>query len=284
MGVVQHAAEQCHDFEPRSSSKERDAETGLDYFGARYYSGAQGRFISSDPLGGQLADPQTLNRYSYVRNNPLKFTDPTGMYICGEENNCDTDEFQAFERARQNAIKKGGKIARAAKAYGDPSDNNGVTVIYKNPDKGETGLTKYDIEEDLSKPNGIRAKTEVDIRPGLNEQDLEAAIAHEGSQVADAQDFIDSITAHDADYSLNYTQFDYETRAYALDHLVHFMNNTSRPFECGQLKDCRLGVGAGIPTRQIEDHLSKSYGISRAHPGNPMYPDLVPPKATTPRE
>jgi RHS repeat-associated protein len=65
----------------RSSGKERDNETGLDYFGARYYSAAQGRFTSPDPLlgSGRTYDPQTWNRYSYVRNNPLRFTDPTGL-------------------------------------------------------------------------------------------------------------------------------------------------------------------------------------------------------------
>ncbi len=62
------------------TSKERDAETGLDYFGARYYSGAQGRFTTTDkPLADQHAeDPQSWNLYSYVRNNPLRYTDPTG--------------------------------------------------------------------------------------------------------------------------------------------------------------------------------------------------------------
>lgn len=66
--------------------RERDGEMagsawqGLDYFGARYMSSAQGRFTSPDePLNDQdAADPQSWNLYSYVRNNPLKFTDPTG--------------------------------------------------------------------------------------------------------------------------------------------------------------------------------------------------------------
>jgi RHS repeat-associated protein len=62
-----------------SPGKERDQETGLDYFLARYYSGAQGRFTGPDPMGGHYEDPQTLNRYAYVRNNPLRFTDPTGL-------------------------------------------------------------------------------------------------------------------------------------------------------------------------------------------------------------
>lgn len=60
---------------------ERDAETSLDYAQARYYNGTQGRFTSADPLLASidLTDPQTLNRYSYVVNNPEKFTDSTGM-------------------------------------------------------------------------------------------------------------------------------------------------------------------------------------------------------------
>jgi RHS repeat-associated protein len=69
----------------RCTSKERDAETGLDYFGARYFSGAQGRFTSPDwsdapqPIPfADLRDPQTLNLYSYVRNNPLKTRDEDG--------------------------------------------------------------------------------------------------------------------------------------------------------------------------------------------------------------
>ena len=56
------------------TGKERDAELasstmqGLDYFGARYFSGAQGRFTSPDPGPYKLEDPQTFNRYAYVNN------------------------------------------------------------------------------------------------------------------------------------------------------------------------------------------------------------------------
>lgn len=60
------------------TSKERDAETGLDYFVARYYSSQQGRFSSPDSYAGRIGNPQSLNRYAYVRNNPLKYVDPTG--------------------------------------------------------------------------------------------------------------------------------------------------------------------------------------------------------------
>src|SRR6267142_327831 len=65
------------------TGKERDQETGLDYFGARYMSAAQGRFTSPDPMlaSAHILDPQSWNRYSYGLNNPLKYTDPLGLYV-----------------------------------------------------------------------------------------------------------------------------------------------------------------------------------------------------------
>jgi RHS repeat-associated protein len=64
----------------RSTAKERDQESGLDYFGARYFGSSLGRFTSPDvPLLDQSpADPQSWNLYGYVRNNPLVFIDPSG--------------------------------------------------------------------------------------------------------------------------------------------------------------------------------------------------------------
>src|SRR3954468_18557208 len=69
----------------RFTGKERDPESGLDYFGARYYGSALGRFTSPDwsdkpealPYT-DFSDPQTLNRYVYVRNNPLSKADVDG--------------------------------------------------------------------------------------------------------------------------------------------------------------------------------------------------------------
>jgi len=63
----------------RFTGKERDGETGLDNFGARYYGSSLGRFIRPDPMGGHVEDPQTLNRYAYARNNPTSLTDPSGL-------------------------------------------------------------------------------------------------------------------------------------------------------------------------------------------------------------
>ena len=63
------------------TERRRRSETGLDYFGARYFSGAQGRFASPDPHSGSLLhvlNPQRWNMYAYALNNPLAYTDPDG--------------------------------------------------------------------------------------------------------------------------------------------------------------------------------------------------------------
>src|SRR3989338_4965452 len=61
------------------TGREWDKETGLYYYRARYYDAKVGRFISKDPFHGVLRKPQTLNRYPYVKNNPIKFVDPLGL-------------------------------------------------------------------------------------------------------------------------------------------------------------------------------------------------------------
>ena len=69
------------------TGKERDPESGNDYFGARYYASGMGRFLSPDwsatvsPVPyASLPNPQSLNLYAYVMNNPLTHIDPSGHY------------------------------------------------------------------------------------------------------------------------------------------------------------------------------------------------------------
>ena len=59
-----------------------DLETGLAYYGARYYDPAVGRFISPDSIVPFALDGQSRNRYSYVRNNPIRRIDPSGNVDC----------------------------------------------------------------------------------------------------------------------------------------------------------------------------------------------------------
>jgi RHS repeat-associated protein len=75
--------------------KERDNETGLDYFVNRYFSSGQGRFTSADPLlaSAKADNPQTWNRYVYVMNNPIRLIDPSGL---------DSEEPQEAKKAAQD--------------------------------------------------------------------------------------------------------------------------------------------------------------------------------------
>ena len=96
------------------TGKERDIETGLDYFGARYYGSNMGRWATPDwssvpvPVPyAMLTNPQTLNLYSYVRNDPLSRKDPSGhgeiiqsskLEECLIHDNCMQNDLFARER------------------------------------------------------------------------------------------------------------------------------------------------------------------------------------------
>jgi RHS repeat-associated protein len=84
------------------TSKQRDTETGNDYFDARYYASSVGRFMSPDwsaqeePVPyAKLDDPQSLNLYDYMRNNPLGGVDPDG--------HCCESDFDSFQTPEQKA-------------------------------------------------------------------------------------------------------------------------------------------------------------------------------------
>ncbi len=72
------------------TSAEHDDETSLDFMQARYYGSTQGRFSSVDPLleSGIPTNPKTWNRYAYALNNPLRFSDPTGLVVCPPGQTC----------------------------------------------------------------------------------------------------------------------------------------------------------------------------------------------------
>src|SRR6201998_1081025 len=86
-GDAQATSGACSSTPDFYTGKERDSESGNDYFGARYYASSMGRFMSPDYNEGEDTDPvpyadfenpQTLNLYSYVGNNPLRSVDADG--------------------------------------------------------------------------------------------------------------------------------------------------------------------------------------------------------------
>jgi RHS repeat-associated protein len=86
------------------TGKERDSESGNDYFGARYYSSVVGRFLSPDwsakimPVPyAKLDDPQSLNLYAYLMNNPLTRFDANGHACSSLSSPCTSQEHEALE-------------------------------------------------------------------------------------------------------------------------------------------------------------------------------------------
>jgi RHS repeat-associated protein len=105
------------------TQKERDNETGLDFFEARYYASSQGRFTSADPIvitGDRLIDPQEINLYNYARNNPLRFTDPSGEDI--DDSSLDKNkDYQEWKKAYLST-----KAGQAE--WNKYNDNHNVTI------------------------------------------------------------------------------------------------------------------------------------------------------------
>jgi len=109
------------------TGKERDTESGNDYFGARYYASSMGRFMSPDPatnLSRVLANPQRWNRYAYVINNPLIMLDPNG----------EEDVYLTVWRDTSTKYSTTGRI--------DMRGGNGrkLSGYYLEPEKGAGGI------------------------------------------------------------------------------------------------------------------------------------------------
>jgi RHS repeat-associated protein len=119
--LTDHGYAQGDDVRQQFTSKERDTETGLNYFLARYYSSAQGRFTSPDEfIGGpyelydfvdaasenptfyaDFQNPQSLNKYQYVYNNPLGYIDPEGHAPNDKPPTAYVDDVEAEKRLQQ---------------------------------------------------------------------------------------------------------------------------------------------------------------------------------------
>lgn len=165
----------CGDPSPlHFTGKQRDAESGLDYFGARYNDSSLGRFMTPDPLNGKLGNGLSWNRYLYTLDNPVTFTDPTGMApdlpptaagepqeTCGGTFECagtsdktDTNTRKVQKKAQQQLSQKGlefiarheglggkkvgGRYQVYKDAYGNPTVGYGHLVRGEDFSKGVT--------------------------------------------------------------------------------------------------------------------------------------------------
>ena len=116
---------------------ERDAETGLDFAQARYYSNLTGRFASVDPLdaSSEISDPQTWNRYSYVGNHPTAITDPSGMIWAYNASANKVGWFPGVGLSQEQVAEGWREIAVGAFGATYVSENG--DLIWLNPNRGE---------------------------------------------------------------------------------------------------------------------------------------------------
>ncbi len=188
------------------TGKERDTESGLDYFGARYFSPQQGRFTSPDPLlnSGRPWLPQSWNRYAYALNNPLKYVDPDGLFEwaanCAQgDTKCEAERKRftdALERLGTAAARhKEGSNERKAlenvlSLFGQPGEKNGVFVGFGYA-KGAVGLEwkegdRVNVRLDLNlfdERVSAWARSDKRLQPDV---ELSGVVAHEGTHARDA--------------------------------------------------------------------------------------------------
>lgn len=201
----------------RFTGKERDAESGNDYFDARYYSSSMGRMMSPDPsnIGANPVNPQTWNMYSYGLNNPLRVTDPTGLYVCEDSTDCSSENDKKFAASLSSARDAANSLSgddktnalRAVNSYGDMGVDNGVNVRFDS--KVDGGVTEVsgvaNGEKSADNPSGQNIN--VTFNPGAVGGTFDGGlVAHEGSHVADGSDWVKSGFSSSMDPTHNTTE------------------------------------------------------------------------------
>jgi RHS repeat-associated protein len=282
------------------TGKERDDETGLDFFGARYFASVQGRFTSPDPLlsSGNPELPDTWNRYSYSLNNPLRFIDPTGLYVF--DRSVTPTQRKQFDDAIANAQKTLAKIGklygtnsseykkaeRALSVYGDPGIDNGVTIF--NKQLGELG-GQVDHVIRMKKDGTPKINVKIDTEQFSESIDLQQTIFHEGSHAADGSDFARGIAKNP---SLYQTEFDaytvtslfqeasgYRGTTVLQAYTTRYKNATVvHPPSIVSYYESRWGIDKETMRAYNIDTLLKqpkraggAYGVTQKRPGDPVF-------------
>ncbi|OPZ88489.1 MAG: tRNA nuclease WapA precursor [Firmicutes bacterium ADurb.Bin419] len=108
--------------------------TGLYYLNARHYDPGTARFLEMDTYTGNISDPLSLNLYSYCRNEPIMYTDPTGHYTQGKVLSYVEGQKQSYDpdawELQQDLIKLGymskDDVPEAERGYYGPDTVNAV--------------------------------------------------------------------------------------------------------------------------------------------------------------
>jgi RHS repeat-associated protein len=163
------------------TGKERDPETGCDYFGARYYCNPIGRFITPDWAAkpttvpyANFGNPQSLNLYSYVQNNPTTMGDPDGHVapnICGKNG----------QACKQDALD------RAMKALGEFWDKNAINIGFAIMVSGEAAANEDPEEAEGDEQLMMRQQATMRAAQSQEEEQQQESAQQQGSQSTNYQ-------------------------------------------------------------------------------------------------
>lgn len=165
-----------------------DKATGLNYMQQRYYDPGIGRFLSVDPVSTNASTGGNFSRYWYANNNPYRFTDPDGRYVCdGSVSGCKAfDQGLADVKKAAGAYAKnspeGKAFARIVNFYGKAWSDNGVTVkVVSQAASASGGSAKLENGRSTITINLDASRTVARGNAALFRADVAGTVAHEGN-------------------------------------------------------------------------------------------------------
>jgi len=265
-GGIQKIWENSYSPELKFSGKERDSESNLDYFGARYYANYYYRWLSPDPvvpLDVAYTNPQAWNLYSFNRDNPVNLIDPSGLYVF--DNGTPAQQKAFNEALRRAGLIKG--LEAVASVYGSLGEKNGVVIKFdKEIEEPYTGSI---LLQDLS------SLSEVHLPLDLSDDELVIVVAHEGSHIADYKNYAKALLEsylNSGDLSgagvigndaIDLTKYAAEVKAYNYS-VIAAKGIGWRSLQYGIYKIMRNGM---MDKNALNAFLSARYGISSKSPG-----------------
>jgi RHS repeat-associated protein len=214
------------------TGKERDDETGLDYFDARYFASIQGRFTGADPLlsSGNPLNPQSWNRYTYALNNPITNVDILGLYAWGAGI---TEGFKKQFKTWLDEVRKARdsydsnseeyKALQAALTYYGEDNGQGPEIRIATTTPGGAATEGKSVYEGKFKDGKLVGSSVTFSPSGIGKNPAEV-VAHEGRHGADEKAFHDAVKIVNGKRiisdALDLTRFQMEDRGFEAGQLT----------------------------------------------------------------
>ncbi|MGD9628005.1 MAG: RHS repeat-associated core domain-containing protein [Pyrinomonadaceae bacterium] len=258
---------------------ERDIEINLDFAEARYYNPAHGRFTGVDPFGPWvmtdkekaefLSLPQRWNRYVYVSGNPLKYSDPTGLYVC--DSTVSKEQCTQIQKGLEALRDKGTKEQQKFAKWLLHKDNKTVFTIGEqasvgiNDSKGANELIQRGnaTVNEASKFITITLDKKGDFSTSEGFSGTEPVLAHEGRHAWVAADLITSFSNGSAASDISHYENEFQAH-YSAALYLRKQGGEYADWGISKLGHLRTENGKiGVNEKAIRDKLKDSYGLTK---------------------